>query len=619
MSFSLQSPKGAIGDVKRHGAPHVSVNDNTSGLNNSRSHPPSQPTQYPSQDPILGDCRENSSDPHATRVPTTNNQSDSRSSRDLFASLDGPAPSSVPSASNQKTVSRRALFDGDTEYGTDSGNHSSSLEDPSHESLEVCSYSDGSPQSMRMDLEKEYAFLHQDRHAASRLRGNILDVIENNMEDMRSSLFDDEQNDALYDRLASVYDSVCDSESREDNDEISHVERAYRMNTAINDGLDRWRYAIPFKTFKIEVDTINSDLGRRFVIEGNSILRNIVREVRAIRENPGVIAATNLSRLDTLDVFLPEHLLEKLCAHINPVLTQRKQMPTSSFELKGMLILYLLAASYSSSVSTITATENHTFYYQLGISSKRYSEVWSALSCITERRQVIEMFGMGLSNCPNQAHDIIPEMENEVASINRVLLYIPDATIFSLDDDRQRLRSRAIAQIMLLGQFNRPVKGLGPVNNAVCSALLPIFFASHYSTPHEKGIRVWERLVHLLQGTPNTGTYMSMDDAVFASDKGYNDKTVIKFIDEKLGASEIGVLGQMLCAQVNNAAVVHRLSFAKRCGVLPDINQITASYGRGYREIRHAISAQGSFGDYARQLAKEYKKEMAKQNVKSVS
>ena len=77
-------------------------------------------------------------------------------------------------------------------------------------------------------------------------------------------------------------------------------------------------------------------------------------------------------------------------------------------------------------------------------------------------------------------------MEADLASINRVLVNIEGVTIYSLDDDHNRLSSRSILHLTNLAQINNPNKALGPANDAVCSALTHTFIASHYSRPNEK-------------------------------------------------------------------------------------------------------------------------------------
>ncbi|CAN8067667.1 unnamed protein product [Agarophyton chilense] len=156
----------------------------------------------------------------------------------------------------------------------------------------------------------------------------------------------------------------------------------------------------------------------------------------------------------------------------------------------------------------------------MGISNSRYADIWCAISCAVCRRQRVENLGDGWSNFPQRANAMITELEDELAVVNRLFLYVSGVKIFSLDDDHQRLRSRAVAQLTKMAHVNIPQKALGPVNNAMCSALDPVFLASHYSRPGEKIIEVWDRLVRLIQGVPTAGPLRPLTDALFASDRG---------------------------------------------------------------------------------------------------
>ncbi|CAN8067640.1 unnamed protein product [Agarophyton chilense] len=68
----------------------------------------------------------------------------------------------------------------------------------------------------------------------------------------------------------------------------------------------------------------------------------------------------------------------------------------------------------------------------------------------------------------------------------------------------------------------------------------------------------------------------------------------------------VSIIGRLLCAQVNNAAVVHRLCLARQKGHLP-MNYEGAG-GRSFRQLRKNVAKCFSFADYARQIAKEYGK-----------
>lgn len=66
---------------------------------------------------------------------------------------------------------------------------------------------------------------------------------------------------------------------------------------------------------------------------------------------------------------------------------------------------------------------------------------------------------------------MITAVESEEESTIRELPYVPSATVLSLDDDHLRMASRAVLNLTYLQQHNNPKKDLGPVGNALCSAL----------------------------------------------------------------------------------------------------------------------------------------------------
>lgn len=91
-----------------------------------------------------------------------------------------------------------------------------------------------------------------------------------------------------------------------------------------------------------------------------------------------------------------------------------------------------------------------------------------------------------------------------------------------------------------LSRLNNPNKDIGPVNNAVCSALHPTILASHFSRPGESMKNSWESLILKLQGVGSSGSIRPMSDAIFASDRGNNDKGTIDLINDKLSATDFG-------------------------------------------------------------------------------
>lgn len=110
------------------------------------------------------------------------------------------------------------------------------------------------------------------------------------------------------------------------------------------------------------------------------------------------------------DAFLPGSVVQKLVQVVSKVMKARRKKPMDALELKGIIIVYVLAASYSTSVGTITSSKNEEFFFQLGIKGCRYMEVWSAFSCTVERRQLVERFGENWRNRPNEGNNLITDL-----------------------------------------------------------------------------------------------------------------------------------------------------------------------------------------------------------------
>lgn len=71
---------------------------------------------------------------------------------------------------------------------------------------------------------------------------------------------------------------------------------------------------------------------------------------------------------------------------------------------------------------------------------------------------------------------LVTSLELGLAGVNTSLLYVPGVSVFSLDDDHQRLRSSTVAQMTTLRDIDYPQNAMGPINNALCSALNPCFW-----------------------------------------------------------------------------------------------------------------------------------------------
>ena len=320
-------------------------------------------------------------------------------------------------------------------------------------------------------------------------------------------------------------------------------------------GLPNWVYCSPFASLSIEVDDVDKELEPRYVMEVSEILRYVERELqgstrRKVRSPSGFTTGfgndvgrsepASFSRLEALDIFLPPSLLEKLRMSINRALSQRGQDLVGIDELRGIITFHVLCASYGRSAKTVAGRDETGCFLHMGVSAKRYWQVWSALNGFKEKRSTTAGSGTQWTDSSLEDNALISEVEQEIAAINRRLLYVPNAIILSLDDDHLRLSSRVMARLTNLRQVNNPVKALGPVCNAICSAFTSVYIAGHYSRPNEQLSDTWTRLVLLLQGAPTQGALILMADAIFAADRGYNCKQSIELVSNKLGSTCFG-------------------------------------------------------------------------------
>lgn len=142
--------------------------------------------------------------------------------------------------------------------------------------------------------------------------------------------------------------------------------------------------------------------------------------------------------------FFPDSLSHKLKSFINSVLTQREKPLTTVNELRRIIFTRVLATSYYSNVSKVLSRAKCEYLYITGLLVQRYSEIWSSFSVTRRKRQRTEKYGIWWSNTHVLETQLIAELDIELAAINQTLVYIPDATMFSLDDDHQRLRYRSM-------------------------------------------------------------------------------------------------------------------------------------------------------------------------------
>ena len=387
--------------------------------------------------------------------------------------------------------------------------------------------------------EEEVNYHHAGTAGKSKKR--TIDAMDHNeivMEDCNSLLF----TDYMSEYMASVEYGGLHPNGEVNiqsnvNESISEPDLEGRGEPGPGGGLKEWAYASPFCSLVLEVDSVDRELFPLYVKESNIILDRVL----TMAEKEEIAnSASVLSRLTAFEIFLPLSILEKLRSNINSVLRSRNRNTCSVIELKGTIILHVLAASYGTCVSTITKKENLPFYFQVGISGERYKEIWSCLNCSKSYRSRVEQTENGWLNKPSRGNALITELEAEFAAVNRALVKIEGVTIYSVDDDHNRLSSRSVVHLTNLSQVNNPKKALGPVNNAACSALTHALLASHYTRSNEKIIDIWQRLVMLIQGVPTPGSIRPMVDSLFAADRGYNEVGTIRFLNETLAASCIG-------------------------------------------------------------------------------
>lgn len=96
-----------------------------------------------------------------------------------------------------------------------------------------------------------------------------------------------------------------------------------------------------------------------------------------------------------------------------------------------------------------------------------------------------------------------------------------------------------------MSHVNKPKKALRPVNNAMCSALDPVFLAGHCTRAGDKSIDVWQQLIRLLQEVSTAGPIRGTCEYIFAADLGYRNKEATNCLNQ-LGASILGTYKRSL-------------------------------------------------------------------------
>ena len=54
--------------------------------------------------------------------------------------------------------------------------------------------------------------------------------------------------------------------------------------------------------------------------------------------------------------------------------------------------------------------------------------------------------------------NLVINVKSEISAINRELVYVPSATVLSLDDDHLRIKSWEVVELTYLQQCNNPKK-----------------------------------------------------------------------------------------------------------------------------------------------------------------
>ena len=169
----------------------------------------------------------------------------------------------------------------------------------------------------------------------------------------------------------------------------------------------------------------------------------------------------SLTRLSSLRVFLQNSPLEKLKCFANRELHHRGHALPTCQELLGFVVLHVLCASYEESPSVLCDSKDGEFFFDMGLSAERYREVWSSLTGCKEKRSSVGYSATGCCRSANRTTSLITDIESEVAAVNRELLYVPNATILSLDDDHLRMASRAVTYLSFLNSTITQRKVLG--------------------------------------------------------------------------------------------------------------------------------------------------------------
>lgn len=193
---------------------------------------------------------------------------------------------------------------------------------------------------------------------------------------------------------------------------------------------------------------------------------------------------------------------------VGGLLATTRQPEVSTSCKQGGTVWHRLCASCDAHPSTVCETAEGQFFFQMGISANRYYTVWAALSETNNLRATQGTSTSWWCRSANRAMTLITEIE--IATVDRDLLYVPSATVLSLDEDHLRMVSGADVELTNLTQY-KTQKGPQTCRKCLVFCLKPLFIACHFTRCWEKLIQTWERLVQLVQGAATTLDVITCD------------------------------------------------------------------------------------------------------------
>ena len=159
-------------------------------------------------------------------------------------------------------------------------------------------------------------------------------------DDMHSGLFYDAEEERWV-PFGAVYDEMDATYAETDfNNEYTADSQAQDQEG----GLENWNYVSPFAIVEVSLDDVDDVLYRRFIIEGEEMLRRVEEDVvtqrlveshsysqhvesDSVAEESVISSGESMTRLEAVKTFLPDSLLEKLAAVANQSLRLRQKRP----------------------------------------------------------------------------------------------------------------------------------------------------------------------------------------------------------------------------------------------------------------------------------------------------